>query len=221
VKMMTRRFKVGFASVVMGSSITGEGIQARGRAWCYTVLSMLFETPRLTIRDLQRGDSADLLTVSSDPEVSCNNDYLPADETALCEWLEETLTSEAQELRNSHHSAILLKDSNQIIGWIGLQISHDPQPGLVEFGYALGSSHWNQGYMTEAVHGMLTYCFAVLEVNTVTAFHLQANPSSGRVMLKAGMRLYDEVMQDRSDDEVHYVMLANEWKNATYSSQSV
>jgi [ribosomal protein S5]-alanine N-acetyltransferase len=181
---------------------------------------MLFETPRLNVRDLRREDFANLLIVSSDPEVSRTNDYLPADEMALREWLEETLTSEAQELRNSHHSAILLKDSNQMIGWIGLQISHDPQPGLVEFGYALGSSYWNQGYMTEAVHGMLTYCFDVLEVGTVTAFHLQANPSSGRVMLKAGMRLYDKVMQDRSDDEVHYVMTANEWKNATYQDQS-
>jgi [ribosomal protein S5]-alanine N-acetyltransferase len=182
---------------------------------------MLFETPRLTIRDLQRKDFADLLTISGEPEVSSTNDYLPADETALREWLEETLASEAREPRNSHHSAILLKDNNQMIGWIGLQISHEPQPGLVEFGYALGSAYWNQGYMTEAVHGMLAYCFDVLEVNTVTAFHLQANPSSGRVMLKAGMRLYDEVMQDRSDDEVHYVMIANEWKNATHQSQSV
>jgi [ribosomal protein S5]-alanine N-acetyltransferase len=176
---------------------------------------MLFETPRLNVRDLQREDFADLLSVSSDPEVARTNDYLPADETALREWLEETLTSEAQEPRNSHHSAILLKDSNQMIGWIGLRISHDFQPNLVGFGYALGHAHWNQGYMTEAVHGMLAYCFNVLEVQTVTAFHVKANPSSGKVMLKAGMRLYDEVMQDRTDDEVHYVMTLDEWKKAT------
>jgi [ribosomal protein S5]-alanine N-acetyltransferase len=182
---------------------------------------MLFETPRLTIRDLQREDFTDLLTVSSDPEVSRSNDYLPADETALRQWLEETLASEAQEPRISHHSAILLKDNNKMIGWIGLQISHDPQPGLVEFGYALSPLFWNQGYMTEAVHGMLAYCFDVLEVNTVTAFHLQANQSSGRVMLKAGMRLHLEVMQDRTNDEVHYVMTSNEWKNAMHQSQSV
>jgi [ribosomal protein S5]-alanine N-acetyltransferase len=174
---------------------------------------MLFETPHLNVRDLQREDFADLLSISSDPEVARTNDYLSADQTALREWLEETLTSEAQEPRNSHHSAIRLESSKQMIGWIGLQISHDPQPGLVEFGYALGHAHWNQGYMTEAVHGMLAYCFDVLEVNTVTAFHLQANPSSGRVMLKAGMRLYDEVMQDRTDDEVHYVITADQWKN--------
>jgi [ribosomal protein S5]-alanine N-acetyltransferase len=176
-------------------------------------VDMLTETPRLNIRDLQREDFANLLTISSDPEVSRTNDYLSADETALREWLEETLTSEAQEPRNSHHSAILLKENDQMIGWIGLQISHEPQPGLVEFGYALGHAHWNQGYMTEAVHGMLAYCFDVLEVQTVTAFHLQANAASGRVMLKAGMRLYDEMMLDRTDDEVHYVVSADEWKN--------
>jgi [ribosomal protein S5]-alanine N-acetyltransferase len=180
---------------------------------------MLFETQRLIIRDLQREDFADLLIVSSDPEVSRTNDYLPADQTALREWLEETLASEAQAPRNSHHSAVLLKDNNQMIGWIGLQISHDPQPGLVEFGYALGPDHWNQGYMTEAVHGLLAYCFDVLEVKTVRAFHLWANPSSGRVMLKAGMRLHDEMMQDRSDDEVHYVLTAQAWKNGIHKSE--
>jgi [ribosomal protein S5]-alanine N-acetyltransferase len=181
---------------------------------------MNFETPRLTIRDLQREDFSDLLTVSSDPEVSRTNDYLPADQTALHEWLEDTLASEAQEPRNSHHSAIRLESSHQVIGWIGLQLSNDPHPGLAEFGYALGAAHWNQGYMTEAVHGMLSYCFDVLEVKTVAAFHLQANPSSGRVMLKAGMRLYDEVMQDRTDDEVHYVVTADEWQKVMHS-QSV
>jgi [ribosomal protein S5]-alanine N-acetyltransferase len=195
----------------IGCAGTGMKEDGCGSRMLLNCRSMLFETPRLNIRDLQRDDFTDLLAISSDPEVSRTNDYLAADEITLREWLEATLTSEAQEPRNSHHSTIKLKSNNQMVGWIGLQISNDPQPGRVEFGYALGSAHWNQGYMTEAVHGMLAYCFDVLEVQTVTAFHLQANPSSGRVMLKAGMRLYDEVMQDRTDDEVHYVITTDEW----------
>jgi ribosomal-protein-alanine N-acetyltransferase len=171
------------------------------------------ETPRLTIRDLQKGDLFDLLALSSDPEVSSTNDYLPANEASLREWLEGTLLSEAQQPRNAHHSAIMHRATDQMIGWIGLQLSHDPHPGRVDFGYALGPAYWNQGYMTEALRGMLAYCFDVLEARTVTAFHLDANPASGRVMHKAGMRLDDDVMRDRTDGEVHYVITADDWQN--------
>ena len=68
--------------------------------------------------------------------------------------------------------------------------------------------------MTEAVRGILAYCFDTLDAQIVTAFHLDNNPSSGRVMLKAGMRLYDEVMQGRTDGEVHYVITAEDWRSS-------
>ena len=173
---------------------------------------MLTETSRLILRDLQHDDLADLLILSSDPEILRTNDYLPADLVKLREWLVDTLASEKQQPRNSHHSAILLKATSQVIGWIGFHLSNDPTPGRVDFGYALSPAFWNNGYMTEAVGGMLTYCFDILGVRIVTAFHMDNNPSSGRVMLKAGMRLYNEIMDDRKDGEVHFVISASDWQ---------
>ena len=175
---------------------------------------MLTETPRLILRDLRHDDLEGLLALASDPEVSRTNDYLSADETRLRAWLDDTLSSEAAQPRNYHHGAIDLKTTGQMIGWIGRQLSDDPQPGRVDFGYALSPAHWNKGYMTEAVRGMLAYCFDTLNAQIVTAFHLDNNPSSGRVMLKAGMRLYDEVMQGRTDGEVHYVITAEDWRSS-------
>jgi ribosomal-protein-alanine N-acetyltransferase len=172
---------------------------------------MHFQSPRLEIQDLRVEDLQQLLVISSDPIVARTNDYLPADETALNVWLAETVASEAGQPRTSHHGAIRLKNSDEIIGWIGLQITDEPQSRRIDFGYALAPRFWNKGYMTEAVHAMLEFSFETLEARIVTAFHLNDNAASGRVMLKAGMRVYNEVMHDRTDAEVHYVVTAEEW----------
>ncbi|NJK44529.1 MAG: GNAT family N-acetyltransferase [Pleurocapsa sp. SU_196_0] len=160
---------------------------------------------------MRQEDFEQLLVISSDPAVTRTNDYLPAEAGTLSLWLEETIASEARSPRTSHHSAIRLKNSDEIIGWIGLQLTNAPQQGRIDFGYALAPKFWNRGYMTEAVHAMLTYSFDTLAARIVTAFHLIDNAASGRVMLKAGMRLYDELMADRTDTEIHYMVTAEEW----------
>ena len=173
---------------------------------------MLTHTPRLMLRDFQADDFEYLLELSRNPEVSRTNDYLSADEAQLRVWLEDTLTGEAKPPRESHHSAILDKTTRQRMGWIGFHLSGEPQGGKVEFGYALSPAYWNQGYMTEAVQGMLAYCFDVLSVQTVTAFHLENNPSSGRVLLKAGMKHDHEAMKEGAEGEVHFVLTAEDWR---------
>ena len=42
--------------------------------------------------------------------------------------------------------------------------------------------------MTEALNGMLRYCFGTLQLNRVEAQHEAENPASGAVMRHAGMR---------------------------------
>jgi RimJ/RimL family protein N-acetyltransferase len=174
---------------------------------------MHVQSQRLEIQDLRLEDFEQLLTISSNPDVTRTNDYLPAEPAALRSWLEETISSESGQPRTSHHSAIRLKDGDEIIGWIGLQLTNEPELGRVDFGYALAPVYWNQGYMTEAVRAMLEYCFTVLNVEVVQAFHLRENASSGRVLLKAGMYLDDEAMRDRQDEEVHYRLTAQTWRS--------
>ncbi len=169
---------------------------------------MFVETSRLTLRDLQPSDFEALLSITSDPAVSSRNDYLPADRELLLRWLSETLLQEAQQPRSSHHCAVVLRASEQIVGWIGFNLS---EARTVEFGYAVASPHWNLGYMTEAVRGMLSYCFDTLRVQRVTAFHLSENPASGRVLQKAGMWRDDATVPDREPTEVHYRVTAADW----------
>ena len=171
---------------------------------------MFTETTRLIIRDVQRADLLSLLAISSDPEVFRTNDVLPADEAKLREWLDDTIAHNAQAPRRSHTCAIVLKATDQVIGWVGFIVPSDLRKDNVDFGYAINRAYWNQGYMTEAVRTMLAYCFDVIGASAVSAYHMKFNPSSGKVMQKAGMRLDDVMMAGRTDDEVHYIITAHD-----------
>ena len=181
---------------------------------------MFTKTTRLIIRDFEREDFASLLAISGDPEVFRLNDFVPADEDKLREWLDETIVSNAQQPRSSHMCAILLTATNALIGWIGFGVPSEPGHGDIDFGYALNRAYWNQGYTTEAVRGMLAYCFDVVGARVVTAYHMDLNPASGRVMRKAGMHLDAAQMTGRTNGEVHYIVTADEWRTSRDSRES-
>ncbi len=84
--------------------------------------------------------------------------------------------------------AITLRADGSFIGSIGLHLDEDRNQA--ELGYWVGKPYWNRGYATEAVKGMIGHAFSALKLDRVYAAHFTRNPSSGRVMQKAGM-LYE------------------------------
>ena len=111
--------------------------------------------------------------------------------------------------------AIDLRERKQLIGAIGLTIDWKLSKG--EIGYWIGRPHWNLGYATEATAAALDYGFSDLELNRISAKHLARNPSSGRVMEKAGMLLEGTARQDtikwgKYEDLVSYGILRENWR---------
>ena len=110
--------------------------------------------------------------------------------------------------------AIVLRDGEQLVGAIGLRINKQVNKG--ELGYWVGRPYWNLGYATEATVAVLEYGFEELALNRISAAHLARNPSSGRVMEKAGMLLEGTARQDTTkwgkyEDLVWYGVLRNDW----------
>jgi [ribosomal protein S5]-alanine N-acetyltransferase len=65
-----------------------------------------------------------------------------------------------------------------------------PTPyGSVELGYAIHENYRNQGFMTEAVRGLVKWAFEHDECNRVTAETLKENFASQHVLMKAGLTL--------------------------------
>jgi RimJ/RimL family protein N-acetyltransferase len=110
--------------------------------------------------------------------------------------------------------AIIPRDNPDLVGAIGLQIDQDL--GMAELGYWIGKPFWNLGYATEAAIAILAFGFNDLRLNRIQAGHLARNPTSGRVMEKAGMVLEGKTRQatikrGQREDLVYYGILREDW----------
>ena len=73
-------------------------------------------------------------------------------------------------------------------GGIGLRIQTDVARRSAEIGYWLGEAHWGRGIMTEAVRELTAYGFQHFDLVRIYALVFEWNPTSMRVLEKAGYR---------------------------------
>jgi RimJ/RimL family protein N-acetyltransferase len=147
---------------------------------------MRCQTKRLLIRDFVEADRDAVRAWRADPEVMRYLDQpLGSDPDA---WFDAVLRYTAERPRVAHDGAIVLRETGEVIGWIGIAVSPDLVAGELVVGYALRRSHWGKGYMTEALIAVLGYGFTKLGARTIRAQYYVANPASARVMEKAGMK---------------------------------
>jgi RimJ/RimL family protein N-acetyltransferase len=82
------------------------------------------------------------------------------------------------------HRLIIERDSGLVVGSIGL--FWPPSEGVLEIGYGIVASRRGRGYATEATQALAEFALAVPDVHTVSANVELPNPSSIRVLEKAG-----------------------------------
>lgn len=88
---------------------------------------------------------------------------------------------------NFYQWAIVLKETSACIGSVHA-ITVDEKAAYMRVGYCLGSKWWGQGIMTEALNAVIRFLFEEVGANRIEARHDPANPASGEVMKKCGMR---------------------------------
>jgi len=108
----------------------------------------------------------------------------------------------------------VLRNDPQLIGAIGLTLDRILSKG--ELGYWIGNPFWNLGYATEATTAVLEYGFGDLRLNRISSRHLVRNPSSGRVMGKAGILREGTARQytmkwGKHEDLTLYGILREDW----------
>jgi len=171
-------------------------------------------TNRLILRTMRMSDARDIYEYSCDPQVARH---------VLWEAHQNIHQTRAyiryvlRQYRAGTPSSfcIELKETGKVIGTIGyMWVSNENRSA--EVGYSLSRSHWNQGYMTEALNEVLRFGFETLNLNRIEAQHECDNPASGRVMEHVGMRregtlkerLYNK---SRFVDVELYAILRKEW----------
>ncbi len=135
------------------------------------------ETKRLIIDELKKEDKEDYFNnISHDRKVL---------ETFICTYQESLDKFDFEPYLNRKGIlAIRLKENGKLIG-ILTEFLTDGK--TVEIGYGIGSSYWNNGYVTEAVEAFIPYLFKERGFDTVYASCFIDNPASKRVMEKVGM----------------------------------
>ncbi|HEL2551614.1 GNAT family N-acetyltransferase [Streptococcus suis] len=154
---------------------------------------MILETNRLLLRPWSETDAADLFFQASHHEVG------PAAGWPVHQSVEESREIIKTVLSKPETYALVLKETGQVIGSIGLMVGK--QSGLdlpdseAELGYWLGQGFWGQGLVPEASQVLLDYGFSKLNLEKIWCRSFVGNTKSLRVQEKLGF-VYQYLLED-------------------------
>ena len=156
-------------------------------------MHIIFQTPRLILRQFTEADALLILALNSDPEIVkyVHEPTLKSEEQAKKILLDIILP---QYKNNLGRWAIHTKDTNDFIGWCGLKY----RPGLdeIDLGYRLMQKAWGKGYATEAAQHSLNFGFNNLNLKLITGRAHVDNIASIKVLEKIGMDFISEGIVD-------------------------
>ena len=156
-------------------------------------MQIIFETPRLILRQFNEADAPLILSLNSDPEIV---KYLHVPTLKTVEQAEKILQDIIlpQYKNNLGRWAIHVKEGMDFIGWCGLK--YRPEIDEIDLGYRLMQKAWGNGYATEAAQHTLDYAFKTLNLSLITARAHIENTASTRVLEKTGMNFICEDIVD-------------------------
>jgi [ribosomal protein S5]-alanine N-acetyltransferase len=159
-------------------------------------------TERLNLRKFHTDDAEAMFNNwSSDSEVAKYmrwNPHNTVDET------KDILRNRIERYNNlnTYHWAIVLTERDMLIGNIVLMISNENDM-CGEVAYCISREYWGKGIITEALTTVLDFGLKEVNFNRIEAYHAIANPGSGKVMQKAGMK-YEGRMRQKYKSHVGF-----------------
>ena len=156
-------------------------------------MKIIFQTPRLILRQFTEADTTLILELNSDTEIVkyLHEPTLKTEEQAKNILLDIILP---QYKNNLGRWAIHTKHNMEFIGWCGLK--YRPERDETDLGYRLMQKAWGKGFATEAAKHTLDYAFKTLNLSLITARAHIENTASGKVLEKLGMDFIGEGIVD-------------------------
>lgn len=102
--------------------------------------------------------------------------------------------------------AVILKETNEMIGQCGLTMQDSGNSQVLEIGYLFQKAFWHKGYATEAAIACKEYAFQNLNANEVFSIIRDSNIRSQNVAIRNGMKIVDSFIKHyRGVDMPHYL----------------
>jgi len=156
-------------------------------------MHIVFESPRLLLRQFTEEDAPLIFQLNSDPEViKYVHELLLTSEDQARKIIVDVIMPQYK--NNLGRWAIHLKENNQFLGWCGLK--YRPELDETDLGYRLKKSTWGKGYATEAAKHTLDHGLNKLNLPVITAHAHVENIASIRVLEKIAMHFTREEILD-------------------------
>ena len=159
------------------------------------VSPVILETERLYAREFTPGDAEAVFEYAGNIENTGFLPFSPEPMEEVVKFLERRLAEQIQSPRSQYELALCLKETDELIGSMGLKLSEDGRQG--ELGYLLNMRFWHEGYAAEAALGFLRFGFLGLDLHRIHAFCDDQNSASYGVMERIGMRREAHFIKDR------------------------
>jgi len=165
------------------------------------------ECKDIVLREFQLEDLDAIYNITLQPEI---REFLPdwiATKEKRREWLTKYEIKENKEFlesvpnipnikRHALRLGIILKEKNELIGWITSGLKDELPPPNREIGYGISKKYTRKGYATQAAKGLIKYLFENTNCEVLNATALTYNTSSNKVIDKCGFRLMGTIKID-------------------------
>ncbi len=163
---------------------------------------MILETERTYLREMNQSDFESLSKILQDEETMyAYNGAFNNEETQ--EWLDRQIAR--------YHKygiglwAVILKETNEMIGQCGLTMQMWKDQKVLEIGYLLQRLYWHKGFAVETAKACKKYAFEVLNADEVCSIIRDTNIPSQNVALRNGMKIADTMDKHyRGVDMLHF-----------------
>lgn len=168
---------------------------------------MILETKRLYLRELRQSDFQSLCRILQDEKAMYAYEGAFSD-TEVQEWLDRQLSR--YQKWNFGLWAVILKETDEIIGQCGLTMQPWKDEEVLEIGYLFERLHWHKGYALEAAKACKKYAFEILKAKEVCSIIRDTNTASQKVAIRNGMKKTDTWTKHyKGVDMPHYRYVAH------------
>ncbi len=145
--------------------------------------SVVLETKRLILRELDFDDFDNLTTILQDEKAMYAYEHAFSDEEVR-EWLERQIRRYGE--YGMGLLAIIEKDSGEFIGQCGITKQEVDGESVFEIGYLIRRKYWHMGYAIESASAMKNHAFSS-GIEKVYSIIRTNNIASQRVAIRNGM----------------------------------
>jgi RimJ/RimL family protein N-acetyltransferase len=151
------------------------------------------ETARLLLRSFRCDDLGELLSLAGNWQVARWLSTMPHPYTEADgrKWISRVQQDHAT--GHPRRFAIAWKETDRLIGGVGLDGSTGDESEEPALGYWLGVPYWGNGYAREAVAAVVDYGLRTLGLATIRAYTDPSNLASQKILLHCGLENVGEI----------------------------